>query len=68
MNQMIEQYPNRWLGINNIEYSDSTNKHMVSADVVYTDKTASELGMLSLNGQDIEPFFTTPNEVLQMGF
>ncbi|MCR5323395.1 MAG: hypothetical protein K6E85_09020 [Lachnospiraceae bacterium] len=58
-------YPNMWIGISNVEYG--ADHSIIAADVVYTDKTASELGLMSLNGQDIEPFFTTPDNVFQLG-
>ena len=35
--QMAEKYPNQWLGINNIEYNDSSKKEIKSVNVVYTD-------------------------------
>lgn len=66
--QMSIKYPNTWLGINNIRYKDNNKTTIESADVVYTDKTASELGLLALQGEDIQPLFTTPDEVFQLGF
>lgn len=66
--QMAEKYPNQWLGINNIEYNDSSKKEMKSANVVYTDKTASELGLMALHGDNIQPYFTTPDDTFQLGF
>lgn len=66
--QMAQKYPNTWLGINNIDYSDNDGVTVESADVVYADKTASELGMMALQGEKIQPFFTTPDDVFQLGF
>lgn len=66
--QMSIKYPNTWLGINNIRYKDNNKTTIESADVVYTNKTASELGLLALQGEDIQPLFTTPDEVFQLGF
>lgn len=65
--QMSEKYPNRWLGISNIEYVDAEGKNIASAEIIYIDKSASELGILSLEGNDIEPLFTTPDETFQLG-
>lgn len=65
---MSIKYPNTWLGINNIRYKDNNKTTIESADVVYTNKTASELGLLALQGEDIQPLFTTPDEVFQLGF
>lgn len=66
--QMSIKYPNTWLGINNIRYKDNNKTTIESADVIYTNKTASELGLLALQGEDIQPLFTTPDEVFQLGF
>ncbi|MBO5353956.1 MAG: hypothetical protein J6A77_11740 [Lachnospiraceae bacterium] len=66
--QMLQQYPNQWLGICDIEYLDAEKREIKSAVVVCTDKTASELGMMALKGENIQPFFTTPDEVFQLGF
>lgn len=66
--QMAEKYPNTWLGLNNIKYLNNDGVTLESADVVYTDKTASELGLMALQGEDIQPLFTTPDNVFQLGF
>ena len=65
--QMMEKYPNRWIGINNIEYEDLERKIIKAADVVYTNKTASELGLISLKEKIVIPFYTTPDDTYQMG-
>jgi len=51
--QMAEKYPNTWLGINHIKYENDDDVTVESADVVYTNKTASELGLMALQGEDI---------------
>lgn len=62
--QMADQYPNQWLGIRNIVYK---GREIESAEVIYTQKTASELGLFSLKGEDVQPLFTTPDTVFQLG-
>lgn len=62
--QMADKYPNQWLGIRNIEYK---GRKIESAEVVYTQRTASELGLLSLKGEDVQPLFTTPDIIFQLG-
>lgn len=66
--QMAEKYPNTWLGLSNIKYQNDDGVTLESAEVVYTDKTASELGLMALQGEDVQPLFTTPDEVFQLGF
>ncbi|MBR1636101.1 MAG: hypothetical protein IJ682_13740 [Lachnospiraceae bacterium] len=65
--QMNHDYPNQWLGIRKIEYDPRTHR-VLSADVVYTDCTASELAMMSLDGDDVQPLYTTPDRCFQLGF
>ena len=65
--QIEEKYPNQWLGIRNIEYKDVDNRVLESAEVIYTDKTASELASMAINGDDIIPYHTDLDE-FPMGF
>lgn len=44
--EMSIQFPNQWIGINNIQYADAEKRQIESADVIFTDKDASELGIL----------------------
>lgn len=62
--QMADRYPNQWLGIRNIEYK---GREIESAEVIYINRTASELGLMSLKGEDVQPVFTTPDMVFQTG-
>lgn len=62
--QMEKKYPNQWLGINSIEYN---GREIKSADILYRNKTASELGSMSLHGDNIQPYFTTPDNTFQLG-
>ena len=62
--QMADKYPNQWLGIRNIVYN---GRGIETAEVIYTQRTASELGLLSLKGEDVQPLFTTPDMVFQLG-
>ena len=62
--QMADKYPNQWLGIRNIVYK---GREIATAEVIYTQRTASELGLLSLKGEDVQPLFTTPDMFFQLG-
>ena len=48
--QMADKYPNQWLGIRNIVYN---GREIQTAEVIYTQRTASELGLLSLKGETV---------------
>ena len=62
---MNKKYPNMWIGITDIQY----NKDNVieSANVLYTDKTASELAILALRGDSVQPLYTTPDNCFHIG-
>lgn len=65
--QMAEQYPNQWLGLKNIEYKDNDGITLLSAEVIYTDKTKDELLNMQIDGTDgIIGWYTTENS-LQLG-
>lgn len=65
LKEMQEKYPNQWLGINDVERD--SNRVLISANVIYTDKTASELGMMSFRHENVQPFFTTPDNTFHVG-
>lgn len=64
VSEMKEKYPNKWLGLTEVELIDGQVK---SAEVAYTDKSKGELGMMALNGEGVRPFFTTPDLAFQLG-
>ena len=64
--QMNKQYPNRWLGIRDVQYDENSHK-MLSADVVYTDKTASDIALMAVAGENIQPLYTTPDTSFHVG-
>ena len=53
------------MGLSNVLEDDEG--HIQSAEVVYDDKTASELGLMSLRGENIRPYFTTPDNTFYFG-
>ena len=62
--QMAEQYPNQWLGLKNIEYKDNDGITLLSAEVIYTDKTKDELLNMQIDGTDgIIGWYTTENSL-----
>lgn len=67
LEQMQSIYPNTWLGIKNIKYQDNGTT-IKSAEVIYSNKTASELGEIALKSKEIQPLFTTPDNTHELGF
>lgn len=65
LEEMRKTYPNMWLGISNV--AKTGHGGIISADVVFTNKTASELAMMSIEHKGVEPFFTTPDNTFHVG-
>lgn len=62
--QMAKQYPNTWLGLNNIKYKNDDGVTLESADVVYTTKTEDELFEMQLDGTEgIISWYTNDNAI-----
>lgn len=64
--EMAKKYPKKWIGLSNVEFEED-GANIKTAEVTYTDKTASELAEMAMDGKDVRPYFTTPNEVFDMG-
>ena len=65
--QMAERYPNQWLGLKEPVYLDDDGISLVSAEIVFTDKTCDELLEMQIDGKDgITGWYTTDNS-LQLG-
>lgn len=65
--QMAIQYPNQWLGLKNPVYRNNDGITLLSAEIVYTDKTCDELLEMQIDGQEgITGWYTTDNS-LQLG-
>ena len=62
--QMEQQYPNCWLGIKNVEYKNNDGITLVSAEVIYTDKSKDELLEMQIDGIDgIIGWYTSENNL-----
>ncbi len=64
--EIQENYPNQWVGLIDVEF-ESDAVTVKSAVVKITGKTASELGAMTLNKEIQMPYYTTPDNVFQMG-
>ncbi len=65
--EIAEKFPMQWVGLTDVVYKNDDGITIKSAIVKYSDKTKSELTMMAIRGEDIDPRFTTPNETWQMG-
>lgn len=64
--EMAVKYPSMWIGLSNVVFKNNSTQ-IESAEVSYLDKDASELAEMAMNGQDVMPYFTTPNNAFDMG-
>lgn len=65
--QMAEQYPNQWLGLRNPVYLDNDGITLVSAEIVFTDKTCDELLEMQIDGRGGIIGWYTTDDSLQLG-
>lgn len=65
--QMIKKYPNQWLGITNEEYVDNDGITLEAADIVYTDKTRSELISMQVRNEGIIAWCTNEEGGMPLG-
>ena len=65
--QMAKQFPDQWLGLKEPVYLDDDAVTLLSAEVIFTDKTCDELLDMQIDGKDgIIGWYTTDNS-LQLG-
>lgn len=65
--EMAIKYPNQWLGLKNPIYMNNDGVTLVSAEIVYTDKTCDELLEMQIDDKDgIIGWYTTDSS-LQLG-
>ena len=62
--EIMEKYPDQWLGLSDIEWEDTAN--IKTAIVKYVDMPREELLEKQFNGE-IECVYTTPDNIFQMG-
>lgn len=65
--QMAEQYPNQWLGLKEPVYLDNDGITLVSAEIVFTDKSCDELLEMQIDGKDGIIGWYTTDDSLQLG-
>lgn len=60
--ELARKYPNTWLGLTNVKYSNNDGVTLESADIVYTDKSRDELARLQvIEDEDIIDRYTNDN-------
>lgn len=64
---MAERYPNQWLGLKEPVYLDDDGISLVSAEIVFTDKTCDELLEMQIDGRDGIIGWYTTDDSLQLG-
>ena len=66
--EIVEKYPEQWLGLTDAEWADDEHAEILSAIVSYTDKSADELLiMMHDSGQKIIAR-STPRHSMYVGY
>lgn len=66
--EMVQKYPNQYLGIANIQYKDNDGVTLESADIIYTDKTENELFKMQLESKGKIRCLFTNDDTYPLGF
>lgn len=64
--EIKEHYPNQWVGLIDVEFDNDTVT-VKSAIIKVIGKTAEELGLMVLDEEIQMPYYTTPDNIFQMG-
>ena len=59
-NEIKEQYPDQWVGLTDVVRDGAD---IMSADLLYTDKSQSELVKMQIHDDKIISRYTTPNNL-----
>ena len=58
--EIQENYPDKWVGLTDVEWEEPESPDIASAIVKYTDKTSDELYDMQFKGQGVYTVYTTP--------
>lgn len=66
--EIQEKYPDRWVGLAEIEYEPDNDATIKSAVVAYTDKSKDELTLMQVQTDGkVLGRYTTPDHIFQLG-
>lgn len=65
--EIVEKYPDRWVGLTDVEWKAPNNPNVVSAVVKYTDKDMNELLEMQFDDDNLYSIYTTPDHVPFVG-
>ena len=66
--QIQKKYPDRWVGIADVEYEEDNDSTIRYATVVYIDKSKDELTEMQVDTESrILARYTTPDNIFQLG-
>ena len=60
VDEMQKAYPNTCIGITDVEFDN--HHQIISGDVIYTDKSETELIRMAIRHTGIRPFYTSTSE------
>jgi len=65
--EIVEKYPDRWVGLTDVERETPDDPNVISAVVKYTDKNMNELLRLQLKDRNLYSIYTTPDHIPFVG-
>ncbi len=66
--QIVEKYPNQWVGLTEVEYEEDNDATIKTAIVKYTNKSKDELTWMQFETSGaLIGIYTTPDNVFQLG-
>lgn len=66
--EIQDRYPDRWVGLTEVEYEPDNDATIRSAVVKFNDKSKSELTRMQIQSRgEILGRYTTPDHVFQLG-
>lgn len=65
--EIVKKYPDRWVGLTDVERDAPDDPNVISAVVKYTDKSMNDLLRLKLEEPDLFSLYTTPDHIPFVG-
>jgi len=65
--EIVAKYPDRWVGLTDVEWKAPNNPNVKTAVVKYTDKDMNELLRMQFHDRNLYSIYTTPDNVPFVG-
>lgn len=62
-NEIVKKYPDKWVGLVNVEWDGADEVNIVSAEVKYVDDYKDKIIKMQLTGKGVYCEYTTPQNL-----